>query len=357
VCENLGCGLDIQRVAVVSDGEGLEAAARKVRYGVFARALAEPGVLLQGHHGDDQLETMLLHLMRGSGPSGMAGIPSQRSLAAGEILRPFLSLSRADLLAYAEMVGLRWINDESNSDEAFDRNYLRQRVAPALLARFQHAYSGLSASSQAMAEAQELQVALAWQDADLSVPQLSLSQLKCLKSVRQKNVLRVWFEHQTGEVLPRARLQQIVLSVLAAKHDAAPVVAVGDWSIERSRDWLAIVEASNQPSDWSADWDFTRPLVTPYGTLSAERVTGGCCFPSEVNVRFRRGGERLRPLGRGVSKSLKALFKEADMPLWQRRATPLICDGEEVLCAVDLCVDEQCEPRGQTMGWRLHWQR
>lgn len=356
MCEELGCGFDVQRVNVALDGGGLEAAARQARYDVFARALASPAVLLQGHHGDDQLETMLLHLMRGSGPLGMVGIPPQRRLAAGCIMRPLLQLSRADLLTYAKSAELHWIEDESNTDVGFDRNYVRECVAPALLSRFQHLYGGLSATSQAMREAHELQVALAWQDADLYLTQLPVASLNALNKTRRKNVLRVWFEHHTGEVLPRARLQQIMDEVLVAKQDATPVVVAGGWAIERSRDWLGIVEDLDAQTDWCAGWDFASPLQTPYGTLSAERVPGGWRFPALVEVRFRRGGERLRPLGRGVSKSLKALFKEADVPLWQRRSTPLIWAGDKLLCAVGLSVDEQCEKRGEELGWLLHWQ-
>lgn len=354
--EAWGCGFIAHHVNVDTRGEGLEAAARSARYGVFADVLRAGGVLLQGHHGDDQLETVLLHLLRGSGPAGLRGIPDARRCGNGQIIRPLLDVTRAQLDAYATHYGLTYIHDESNENLLFDRNYLRSAVVPLLQHRFEHLHGAVGATVEAMADAEHIQRAMAWQDADLCQPVMPIAKLTALTPARQRNVLRHWFAHHTQRSLPRRLLQECLDVVLPAKGDALPALQVGDWCIQRSRQQLVVMPMVEPSGEWQVEWDFLSPLMTPFGTLLAIPMEGGWQFPAVVQVRHRRGGERLRPLGRGVTKSLKSLFKEHDFPIWQRSATPLLWQGEKLLCVADLVVDESCRPKVGQMGWRLQWQ-
>lgn len=355
-CAQWGCHFDSYRVEVKASGDGLEAAARQARYAVFEQVLSAQALLLQGHHADDQLETLLLHLLRGSGPAGMRGIPAMRSLGGGQLWRPLLQVTRAQLLQYAKRFDLCWVEDDSNVDTSFDRNFLRAEIAPMLQQRFPQLYSGIAASAEAMADADYIQRASAAQDAKLHEPTLPVASLLALDEVRQRNVLRHWCQHHTGQPLARAALQQIQRSVLHAKPDATPQCHVGDWRVVRSRHNLALLPNIEATSEWCAVWDLQRPLQTPYGVLVAQPERGGWRLPERVDVTFRRGGETLRPIGRGLTKSLKTLYKEHNVPQWQRQTTPLLwCDGT-LLCAVDVAVDESCRGQDEVMGWRLIWQ-
>jgi tRNA(Ile)-lysidine synthase len=351
-----GCEFIAHRVRVVSCGEGTEAAARSARYGIFSNVLMAGGVLLQGHHGDDQLETVLLHLLRGSGPAGLRGIPEARRCGNGQIMRPMLAVTRAQLEAYASYFGLTYIHDESNQNLVFDRNYLRSAVVPLLQHRFEHVHGAVGATVEAMADAEQIQRDMAWQDAEICQPVMPIAKLTALPPVRQRNVLRHWFAHHTQQSLPRRLLQQCLDSVLSAKEDALPSIQIGEWFIQRSRQQLVVRPLVDPSADWQMEWDFMSPLITPFGTLMAEPIVGGWQLPSVVQVRHRRGGEHLRPLGRGITKSLKSLFKERDIPIWQRATMPLLWRGETLLCVADMVVDESCRPNAGQMGWRLKWQ-
>ena len=355
-CDQWGCGFDAQYVEVSENGEGLEAAARTARYAAFERVLPAQALLLQGHHADDQLETLMLHLLRGSGPAGMRGIPEVRALGAGQVRRPLLQVTRAELLQYAKQFELCWVEDDSNVDTSFDRNFLRAEIAPLLRQRFPQLYTGVAACAEAMVEADYLQRATAAQDAELFEPILSVASLLALDEVRQRNVLRHWCQHHTGQPLSRAALQQIQRSVLHAKPDANPHCSLGDWRVVRSRQILALLPNVQSANDWRAAWDLRRPLETPFGVLVAQPERGGWRFPERVEVAFRRGGETLRPVGRGMTKSLKTLYKEHNVPQWQRETTPLLWADGALLCAVDIAVDESCRGDDEVMGWRLIWQ-
>ena len=131
-CEDLGVDFVGTSVSVDSDGSGLENAARTARYEVYESLLQEAGILLLGHHMDDQVETMLYRLMRGAGHKGMSGIPLKRSIGQGYLVRPLLQVGRKDLEIYANDFDIEYIEDESNLKEDFDRNYLRKTIIPSI---------------------------------------------------------------------------------------------------------------------------------------------------------------------------------------------------------------------------------
>ena len=356
ICHAWGCQFQAHKVSIEVAGKGIEAAARLARYAVFERYLSAGEILLQGHHADDQVETILLNLLRGSGPSGMRGIPASRKLGVAELRRPLLSIRRVELEDYANNFDLSYINDESNQDTQFDRNYLRAEVVPRLNARFGHLYSAVKATSEAMLEAEHLQLALARQAADIASSELAVKHLLSLDVIRRRNIIRHWFEHHTGKQLSRNSLEQIVTNVLAASIDASPSVQIGPWSVRRSRQVLAIMPTYSESEEWSAAWDFKQPLQTPYGILRAEPQLGGRQLPEKVDVSFRRGGEKMRPVGRGLTKTLKSLFKENNIPLWKRGQAPIIRHHRQLLWVAHLGFDESCHCVDTKMGWRLIWQ-
>lgn len=163
ICDNLGVPLRVMRVQV-QPGASLERAARDARYQAFIEVTGAGQVLLTGQHRDDQAETLLFRLLRGAGVRGLSAMPAQRPLAAGYLVRPLLEVSRAELEAYAEEYQLEWIEDPSNADSRFSRNYLRHRVLPTLTERWPQAVSSLARTAEHLSEAQGLLGELAVMD-------------------------------------------------------------------------------------------------------------------------------------------------------------------------------------------------
>ncbi|MGM0572056.1 MAG: tRNA lysidine(34) synthetase TilS, partial [Pseudomonadota bacterium] len=154
VCGELGVPLDIRRVVVRSrqgagkDTGGIEEAARHARYQVFEDILVPDELLLMAHHGDDQAETVLFRLLRGTGVAGLGGMPGSRPLGEGLLYRPLLAFSRGELQAWATEKGIDWVEDPSNTDERFDRNFLRQTIMPLLKARWPSLISRIGHSAR-----------------------------------------------------------------------------------------------------------------------------------------------------------------------------------------------------------------
>ncbi|KLD74514.1 tRNA(Ile)-lysidine synthetase, partial [Xanthomonas hyacinthi DSM 19077] len=186
-CAALAIPLQVRRVQVPRDGgHGLEAAARQARRTAFAQALAAGEWLALAQHRDDQAETFLLRALRASGADGLAAMQPLRDFAHGMLWRPLLALPRSDLHAYAQRHALRWIEDPSNADPGFDRNFLRLQLLPLLRQRWPHADAALARSAQLCGEAGALlddgdQAALdALRGGDAATATLSLPRLRAL---------------------------------------------------------------------------------------------------------------------------------------------------------------------------------
>lgn len=237
ICEDLDVALQIEHVTVERVGAGLEAAARQARYEAFGRCPAKR--LLLAHHQGDQAETVLFNLVRGAGTAGAAGIPPVRSLGSQQILRPFLGIAPEAIAAYADRLGLEWIEDESNGDCDFSRNYLRREIVPRLEARFPAATQCLGAAAERFAEAEALLADLATLDwlACADGECLRLAPARELSPARQKNLLR-WRLRQLGWRVPvAARMDEFVRQLADAGPDRHPqlVLPDGEMHVRRGR--------------------------------------------------------------------------------------------------------------------------
>ncbi len=352
-CTALAVPCQALRVSVARDsGEGLEAAARRARYRAIAGVMAPGDMLLTAHHQDDQAETLLLQLLRGSGVAGLAAMAPRKPFASGWHARPLLDFSRVQLHAYAEAKQLQWIDDPSNFDTSLARNQLRQKVMPLLHEHTPAVAATLSRSARHCAEATQLLVELA--EIDLPAAHgsragtLSVRALLVLSPARQRNLLRHWLQ-VAGYPLPDSRhLQCLSDEVLPAKPDGMPLVEWGGAQVRRYRDDLYVM-APLPPVPVSAlPWDLTAPLPLPGGTgmltaqsregkgLAAERLIG-----CRVEVRFRAGGEHCRPAGRHESHELKKLLQEQGIPPWERARLPLLFVDSELAQVGNLWC---CEP-------------
>ncbi|WPC04036.1 tRNA lysidine(34) synthetase TilS [Pseudomonas benzenivorans] len=358
VCDALGVPLRVEAV-VVPPGASLERAAREARYAAFVAALAPGELLLAAQHRDDQAETLLFRLLRGGGVRGLAGMPASRALGRGHLLRPLLDCPRAELEAYAAEHRLSWVEDPSNADGRFARNYLRQRVMPLLRTRWPQAERSLARSARQLGEAAQLLDELAQLDlqaaeapgplAWLPLPSLALPPLCALSSARQRNALRHWLRALTP--MPDAEHWAGWQGLREAAGDAAPVWRLATGELHRADQRL-----------WWLAGDWLLAPVCPLLTLEADkalalpgngsvRIEG--CLPAqgEWRLAYRQGGERMALPGRG-HRDLKRLLNERRVPAFVRGRLPLLlCDGEVRAVANLPGLDGAGDG-----SWRLGWQ-
>ncbi len=354
VCGKLGIPLNTFSLQLKPvKGKSLEAVAREARYAVLARELRAGEMLLTAHHQDDQAETLLLQLLRGAGLSGLAAMPAVGGFARGMHARPLLDSTRDELIRYAREAGLQWIEDTSNQDIAFDRNYLRHQVIPLLKSRWPAMSKTLSRSAGHCAAADRLIETLLSrtleQISDPAEKTLSVPALDALPDDQRRPLLRLWIR-QHGMPLPdSAILSRISNEVLGARPDGNPLVSWPGAEVRRYRDRLYLLSPlASFDASQSLVWTGQSELSLP-GGLGTLRFHGGEAmgdFQSgpEYRIRFRQGGETCRPQGRGVSKRVKQLLQEAGVLPWMRERVPLLQIGGEIAEIIGVC---RCEPSGQ----------
>ncbi|MEO6696774.1 MAG: tRNA lysidine(34) synthetase TilS [Gammaproteobacteria bacterium] len=370
-CEAICAALQIPLLSLhinidLEPGGSLEAAARDARYQAIASLMEDGDVLLTAHHQDDQAETVLLQLLRGAGPAGLAGMPACSVFSNGLHVRPLLNFTQAQLRAYAEMQRLVWIEDQSNRDLKFDRNYLRHEITPRLRARWPSYARTLSRSAAHSAEAAELMEALA--EIDLhpitqSVTPLSITALRSLDEARQRNALRTWIKRLDLPVPNTTHLDHILHDVVNAKYDSTPLVHWRGAEIRRYRDLIyAMRPLSTHDAKQILMWETNISLTLPndLGHLTATPAKGKGIKAAlwqtlTVTVRFRRGGEQCRPVGRKETHELKKLFQESGIPPWQRDRIPLVYLDEQLAAVAGLWVCEPFQASPEEEGIEVCW--
>ena len=365
ICSEWGVPLHCEAVAVPLSGS-LENAARDARYDVFLRRVAADSLLLQAHHLDDQMETLLLRLLRGAGPSGLAAIPQLRQLASGagaSLFRPLLQVPRASLADYARNTGLTWQEDGSNADQRHDRNYLRHAVLPLLEARWPGYRASWGKSLELLANAASLSRELAEEDlVRLETPagSLNLTLLRDLGEARQKNVLRHWLSSLELEEPGWKQLQSLHQDLLDKSHSEGAVNLQG-----------CLLRVFNNELFVLED----RAMPVPPSSLEVALVSGECIeLPDNgrlqvrnsvvkglkaelgsLQIRYRDGGEQLRLCDR-PQKSLKSLFQEMGVPPWLRDRVPLLYDGEKLVCVPGIGVAADALADTGEPAFTVHWE-
>jgi tRNA(Ile)-lysidine synthase len=343
VCAANGVELAIHRVRIPpNDAAGPEATARRERQAVFAGL--DTDFLVTAHQQDDQAETVLLQLLRGAGPKGLAAMGERQTRAGwGAVhLRPLLNCPRGEVLGYAQAHGIEWVDDESNLDTRYRRNALRHDVMPLLATHFPGSRATLARAASLQAEAAQLLDELAWIDAAAGIAdeRLDCSVLAALSPLRARNLLRHFVERQ-GLVMPNARrLGEALHQLLDARADARVRVVIGGRELWRFRGGAYLVPPAPKPVA-PVRWRGEPLLAVPAAGVSVrmETLQGGgikrdVLAAGEVTLGVRRGGERLRLHPGGPHRSLKKLLQEYDVPPWQRDRLPLLwCDGRLVWAA------------------------
>jgi tRNA(Ile)-lysidine synthase len=328
----------------LESGKGPEASARDARYSALHAELRSGDWLLSAHHREDQAETLLLNLIRGSGPAGVAGIGNLRRFGPGWLVRPMLNVGRADIQQYASDENLNWVEDPSNTDRRFDRNFLRHEVLPRLKSRWPDIAARLQRSAGHAGEASQLLVELAEIDIEAlgsCTARLPIDALSELSPARQRNLIR-YAIRDLGLSTPTAlQLDRIMNEVIPARVDAQPLVTWPGASVRRYRNGLYLLpenladavescELSGDELELGAGLGVLRFESGADVGLSKALLDGG------ISIKPRMGGERFSPYGQSHTRELKKLLQEEGVVPWMRDRLPLIYSGDRLLAVGDL---------------------
>ena len=368
-CAKLNIPLTISKVTVEQNsGLGLEAAARAARYTALASTDADficPDFICLAHHQDDQAETLLLQLARGAGVKGLAGMAAID--LSRKLLRPLLDAPRASLEAYASANKLTWINDESNADTKFDRNYMRHEVLPKLEKQYPAIKQTISRSATHLAEASALLDDLAQIDATdalkQNMQQLSLQILVSLNPARASNLVRWWLAQNQLTMPNQQHLQQIVQQLLGAKADAAIQIKVSDYlAVRRYQGYAYLVPDIAVSKPINLLWQGEASVILPDNSrlIFTQKIGEGFALNRVKNIKLRiknrEGGERFKPeLGRPY-RSLKQVLQTHAVPPWQREQLPLIFMDETLVIIPNIGVDAGLQANSDEMGLTVNWQ-
>jgi tRNA(Ile)-lysidine synthase len=347
------------RLDIRPDGPGsLEEAGRNGRYRAIERLLGDGDLYLTAHHAEDQAETLLLNLMRGSGIEGLAGIPILRELGRGWVARPLLDVHRDDLLEYLRQRHVEWLEDPSNQDNRFDRNFLRNEVIPLLEQRWPGLSRRLARTARnARVNASALAAFIEDQSGDLLGDRFRMPALNLLRFDQgmQALVLRQWLRRHEIPLLPEARLRDFLVQLADARPDARAEVQWADWMIKRYRNdlWLHRREpyAACPDKPWTSGMDLE--LGKDSGLI---RLAGGrTAIPAGWRVGSRRPGDRIRPLEGGPSRKLKLLFQAASIPPWLRLGIPVLYWDDEAVALGDWVLGYRLRCWLAENGLELKW--
>ncbi|MGZ5198410.1 MAG: tRNA lysidine(34) synthetase TilS [Telluria sp.] len=385
-CAGLEIAFDSRRVNVARDKSGVEQAARKQRYAALGEMCRAHGVslLLTAHHLDDQAETVLLQMLRGSGTAGLSGMEganhAQGLLGDGGIVmaRPLLSFARAELEDDAHAHAISWVEDESNLDTRYARNALRHAVMPALAQAFPGFQQRVARTAAHTQAAQRLLNELAAQDLAVCMEgdTLALSRLRPLGADRINNLLRYWFGTRGIRMPSTSWLEEMVAQVLDAREDAQLRVTHPECEIRRHRDHLymtphlpdlagmrdrddiGVLHKEGQSFTWQGELSIAFPDYG--GVLHFERAGRGIdaawLRARALRIDFRQGGERLKPAANRPTRSLKAHYQSLGVPAWERERLPVVFSGADLLFAAGIGLDCKHVRDGEGEFVALRWQ-
>lgn len=353
-CQALGINFQLLEVQV-APGASLEAAAREARYKALASLLTPGALLLTAQHAEDQAETFLFRVLRGAGVRGLAAMPRVRPLGAGLLVRPLLGCRRGELEQYAQQNRQVWVEDPTNRDLRFSRNYLRHEVVPRLVSHWPQATASLARAAEHMAETQTLLDELAQQDlaamvdepnpwAWLGLPQLPLAALRSLSEARQRNLLRHWLSSWTA--LPDTAHWAGWQTLRDAAPEATPEWRLAQGILVRAEGWIWFL-----PPSWYQSLGTALPAVIKEEPLCLPN--NGCIWvqgPSlnGLHLSYRQGGEQMQVPGRG-RRDLKRLLNEQGVPVFVRHRLPLLWQDEVLVAVANL-------PALSVSDWSVRWQ-
>ena len=364
LCAKLSIPLDVHHIKLPQKKSlGIEGEARRLRYEKLLQSKSD--LVALAHHEDDQAETFLLQLIRGAGVKGlssMAHFDEHRRL-----WRPLLNRSKSDMKKYAKQHKLTWIEDESNQNINFDRNFIRLKILPILKNRFNHIIKVISRSTSHLAEAQDLLDDLAKIDLKkhlksyIYTNKINVNTINRLSFSRAKNILRYWLEMNDQLMPSKDHLDELLRQVLHAKKDAElKIDLTKDYEIRRYQDEIYIVRKNtNNQKNYEIVWDNESEILLPNGsTLTFKKVKGKGIDLKLLNnqtlrIVSRKGGESFRPDLKRPTKKIKHLLQESDLPPWEREYFPLVFLNDDVVCVPNFGVDIKYQVKSKEIGLEI----
>jgi tRNA(Ile)-lysidine synthase len=367
LCTKLSMPLDVHYIKLPQKKSlGIEGEARQLRYEKLLKSQTDLVVL--AHHEDDQAETFLLQLIRGAGVKGLSSMAHFDDTR--RLWRPLLNTSRIDIESYAKKHKLKWIEDESNQNIDFDRNFIRSKILPILKNRFSHIIKVISRSSAHLAEAQILLDDLAKIDlkkylkSDNYKHKIKVKTLDKLSNYRAKNILRYWLELNDQLMPSKDLLDELLRQVLTAKKDAELKIELSkNHEIRRYKDEIYIVRKNlKDQKNYEIIWQGEPEILLHNGTqLTFKKVKGrGINFKllndQKLIIRNRQGGEFFKPDSKRPTKKIKQLLQESDLPPWERESLPLIFIGDELVFVPNFGIDIKFQAKPKDVGLNVHLQ-
>lgn len=355
-CASLGVDFVAHTVAFDCSAN-IEEAARIARYAVFSSLLKPHGALILAHHQDDQAETLLLQLFRGAGVDGLAGMTQVCAFEKGTLLRPFLSYSRKQLEQYAACHALTWVEDESNQDCKYSRNFLRQEVLPLLVTKWPGVVGNLARTANHCQQAKANLDALAMLDYPELQTSTNVLSIELLGTVeRTSNILRLWLRQNNVQLPSTMTFERIIHEVIHSKEDATPEVSWDNVLVRRYRNKLYLDRKNSSTLPMCSEWvAFPAPFILPNKvTLLPMRADNGLHVPkgATVEIRFRQGGEAF--VWHGQTKQLKKLMQEWGIAPWLRDRVPLLYINNQLAMVVGHAVSDDFFVSGD--AWAINIQ-
>ena len=364
-CEAITKKLDVVFKSIkvkvdLNSGRGLEASARSARYSALLREMQPNDWLITAHHQEDQAETLLINLIRGSGIAGIAGISKIRKFGLGWIVRPMLNIAKDDLILYAKENSLDWIEDPSNIDLDFDRNFLRHEIITSLKTRWPSVSECLCRSSAHAGEASQLLFELAEIDLKkicFDSYRIPISKLLKLSPARQRNLIRFAFQKQKLNMPSTVKLKLIFSELIFARKDSQPLIRWDGVIVRRYRDNLYLMSDKQMPDLYPLPISGNELFLGPgMGSLNFEISENiglsKKLFDKGLTVKKRTGGEKIIPYNQPHRKELKKLLQERGIVPWMRNQLPLVYSGKELVAVGDLWISKDAisEP-----GIKVRW--
>jgi tRNA(Ile)-lysidine synthase len=367
ICKNFGIDIEIISLEVTHNGYGLEAAARDERYKKLKEKLYENEYLLTAHHEEDQMETVFLRMARGTGLDGLQGINEKYSFGEGIIFRPMLEVSKTSVMDYAKEHQLKWVEDSSNQDTHFDRNFLRKKIIPQFRERWPSIASSVSRLSQLSVQNIKILNQIAEEDIGpiANMNELPLAKLLDKSFERANNMLR-YIILANGMSIPSMKTLQDGLKEMLDPETDKSVIAWKDYCIRKYKNHLYFLSNSDlEPNkvDVRIPWEIgkTVNLGENIGTIEATFIHGdGLSIEkckNKLTISYRQGGELIKPIGHRINKSLKNLFQENQILPWMRDKIPLIYYQDELVSVADLWFNQNYVASQNEAGFVVNWHK
>lgn len=383
-CQQLSIPCQVLKIEInKSARQSLEALAREARYQAIAQVINQDAVLVTGHHGNDQLETLLLALKRGSGVSGLKAMTHSSEVFGINLVRPLLNFSRQQIEQYAEQKQLTWVEDSSNTDQSYDRNFIRHSITPVLTERWPQFISQVQKSTEHLAQAEQLLFELAELDyANCQLNNewgkgLAIASLKQLSQARFNNLLRYWLKQQQ-QLMPSSQQLQQIWQQLHSEQPNQLTVQLAQCCIRRYQQQLLatpiyqdVTAFSAQVEQTQLEHELTLNLPDQLGQLSLIKKAQGavdhqadtsCCLlqapkaGQQITIGFSHQNPMCLPEYRQHRRALKKVLQELNIPTWQRQRIPFLYYDDELVAAIGYFRCQPFLPAGQQV-LAISWQK